>query len=152
MLICWLCLSTGSCKSLCPSVFFVFLSFSVCLSIYLFVFLYICRSVYLSFCRSFLSLCFYVNLSFCSFVYLSFYFSVFFVFLFLYLSVLLSFYPFFFLSVHLRQIPIVFLLLVVVVHLLHQVEPIQKLFLRPNELGSVFKVLHLDANLRNRKS
>ena len=46
------------------------------------------------------------------------------------------------------QVPVLLLLLVVVVHLLHQVEPVQELLLRPDELRSIFQVLHFHTNLK----
>ena len=52
----------------------------------------------------------------------------------------------------LGQVPVLLLLLVVVVHLLHQVEPVQELLLRPDELRSIFQVLHFHANLEENTS
>ena len=38
--------------------------------------------------------------------------------------------------------------LIVIVHLLHEIKPVQELLLGPDELCSVLQILHLDTDLR----
>ena len=37
--------------------------------------------------------------------------------------------------------------LIVIVHLLHEIQPVQELLLGPDELSPILQILHLDANL-----
>lgn len=47
---------------------------------------------------------------------------------------------------HVRFLPLV-LLFILLVHFLHQVEPVQELVLGPDELSAIGEVFHLDVDL-----